>query len=188
MRAHSDVLKHGTIGGLLGYLTIVLFYAGFNVLNGRSPFHTVAALGEALFDTGGALPVAGAVLAYNGVNLFFFLLLGIVAAWLIYEVELHPGVWLGALYTVIMAFLIISGAMAMIAGTVAGVSALVVLLGNLFAATALGGYLAWRHPGLAQRIEQSGDVDAEAEAPSSERSVEPTIPRFELNEATVQRR
>lgn len=191
-QAHTDVLKQGTIGGFLGYLAIVLYYAGFNVVNGRSPFHTAAALGEALFDTDGALPMAGAVLAYNGVNLLFFLLLGIVAAWMIYEVELHPGVWLPALFTLITAFLFTSGVMAMIAGAWADLSVLVVLLGNLLAVAALGGYLAWRHAGLAHRIEQSDDVDAEVEAenrgPSSERSVGPTIARLDLDETTLQRR
>jgi hypothetical protein len=160
-QTHIDVLKHGTIGGLLGYFVIALYYAAFNVVNGRSAFYTVAALGEAMFDPRGVLPTAGAVIAYNGVNLLFFLLLGIVAAWLIYEVELHPGLWYAALLTLITAFLFTSGTMAIVAGTLASVSVLVVLLGNLFAAAALAGYLAWRHRGLERRIERLSDVEVD---------------------------
>jgi hypothetical protein len=156
-QARIDVLKQGMIAGSLGYLAIILYYATANLLTGQSPFHTVAAIGQALFEPAAALPAA---IAFNGVHLFAFLMLGWVAAWLIYRVELQPAIWHPALFALIAIFLLTSSVVAIVAGTFAHVSPLVVLIGNLLAAAAVGGYLGWNHPGLERRIELWGDPEA----------------------------
>jgi hypothetical protein len=158
-RAHSELLKHGFIAGILGYGTLSVYYAGYNLLFGRSPLHTVAALGGALFDPSNAVPNAGPIIAYNGVHLCFFLVIGVLAAWLLYEVELHPMAWLAAMLTLTMTFLIITGAAALLAAAYAGVSATVVVVGNLLAAAAIGVWLGTRHPGLEHKVEELWDPE-----------------------------
>jgi hypothetical protein len=86
-------------------------------------------------------------------------LLGLLAAWLIYRVELQPVVWHPVLIGLIALFLFASSMVALVAGQLAQVSAAVILPGNLLAALALGGYLGWSHPGLEQRIERLGDSE-----------------------------
>ena len=95
---HWKMLRHGSIAGGMGYLAIVLYYGAFNLLRGRSPVDTVAALGQGLFGDTNQVPVIGAIIAYNGLHLVFFLALGIAVAWLLEEVELHPATWYVVLF------------------------------------------------------------------------------------------
>ncbi|HSH46787.1 MAG TPA: hypothetical protein VK966_13155 [Longimicrobiales bacterium] len=87
MRSQTrEVLTHGLVAGLIGYGIVVVFYAVWNVLSGRSPFFTSAVLGNVVFYGGGSpgeMEIwAGPVLAFNGLHLVIFLLAGVVAAWL----------------------------------------------------------------------------------------------------------
>ena len=155
-QARIDVLKQGLIAGSLGYCAIVFYYSVINLMEGRSPFHTVTIIGQALFQPEN---VMAAIIAYNGVHLCVFLLLGLFAAWLVYRVEQQPGVWHAALFTLIALFLFASCAVAIVAGELAHISARVVLPGNLIAAVVLGGYLGWAHPGLERRVELLSDSE-----------------------------
>jgi hypothetical protein len=155
-QAQIDVLKQGLIAGSLGYFAITFYYALINIVDGRSPFHTVTVIGQALFHPEN---VVAAIIAYNGLHLSVFLLVGLFAAWLVYRVDQEPGVWHAALFALIALFLFASCAVAIVAGELAHISAGVVLPGNLGAAIVVGSYLGWAHPGLERRVELFSDSE-----------------------------
>src|SRR5688500_10315158 len=99
--ARLSFLVPGLIAGLLGSFAIVLYYAAFNLLQGRSPLATVGALGSGLFGAAERVSAIGAMIAYNGVHLVFFIALGIGVSWLLYEIELHPALWYTGLLALI---------------------------------------------------------------------------------------
>lgn len=81
-----EVLRHGMVAGVFGYAVVVVFYMLLNVAQGRSPFLTPALLGGILFygaESPGEVELsAGPVLAFNGLHLVVFLVVGTVTAWL----------------------------------------------------------------------------------------------------------
>ena len=85
-KSTTDVLQDGLLSGVAGYALISVYFALSNLVAGLPALHTIEALGEALF--GGTNP--GQMIAYNGLHLAVFLVLGVIAALLIREVELHP--------------------------------------------------------------------------------------------------
>lgn len=93
----AGVLREGLVGGLLAYLAVVVAFALLNVAQGRSPFHTAAAMGAVLFHGGEAASAfaldPAPILAYNGIHLVGSLLVAGLAALLIYESELHRSFW-----------------------------------------------------------------------------------------------
>ena len=96
----ARVWFEGLVTGFLGYFTIVLFYGLLNLLIGQSFFHTAALLGRGLVEAGpdGGIPdPAGAILAINGLHLLAFLAIGLVAAWLVMQMERHPTLFVLAL-------------------------------------------------------------------------------------------
>lgn len=101
------IVKEGAIGGAVAYLAVVLVFAIFNVLMWRSPFHTAAAMGSLLLHGSQASAEfaveAGPVLAYNGIHLVGSLLVGIAAAVLVFETEMHRSLWYFTLMILIAA-------------------------------------------------------------------------------------
>ena len=93
----TEVLTHGLVAGVVGYAVVVVFYAVWNVLQGRSPFFTAALLGEAAFyglrDPGEATVWAGPVLAFNGLHLIVFLIVGMITAWIATQSERGAHFW-----------------------------------------------------------------------------------------------
>jgi hypothetical protein len=90
-RYHGPTVRRGVVAGLVLYLTVALFFAGVNLLVGRSPFYTVELLGEPLVGPRPMVPGPewrwAARLAFNGVHLVGSLLLGLAAAVLFRGVE-----------------------------------------------------------------------------------------------------
>ena len=98
MRAErAEIYWHGFVAGLVGYATIAIAVAVANLILGRSPFHTAALLGQALFyglrDPSQLTIWPGPVLAYNGLHLLVLLGLGVFASWLAYLSERGPHFW-----------------------------------------------------------------------------------------------
>ncbi|MEX2531035.1 MAG: hypothetical protein WD960_09710 [Gemmatimonadota bacterium] len=91
------ILKEGFIAGLVLYMTVALFFAGVNVLAGRSPFYTALVLGQPLLgavpDPLDPSPTAPAVMAFNSVHLLASLALGAAAAVLVGAIEKMRGAW-----------------------------------------------------------------------------------------------
>ena len=77
-------LTQGLIGGLIGYAAVAVFFVLVNLIGGRSPFHTAAALGSTLFyglqDAANLVIEPGPVIAYNGLHLILSILAATVAA------------------------------------------------------------------------------------------------------------
>ncbi len=161
------VLAEGLIAGLVGYAAIVLFYGVANLVTGHSFFHTATELGAGLVAPdamGGA--ATGAVLAFNGLHLLAFLLIGQVAAWLVFETERHPSLFVLVLFLAIGGFLLSLAAFLMLSATTEGAPSWVsVAAANLLAGAAMGGYLFHAHPRLWGEIREHLDPETEHPVP-----------------------
>lgn len=154
------VLGGGLYAGLLGYIVVVLFLAAVNLIGGRSPFYTAALFGSVLFyglDDPGMLVVApGPVLAYNMVHALAFLVLGVIASWLVTEAEEHPV----ARYLVLVALIFVAAhvyaALLLFARPLLASAAWWQLGGaSVLAAVAMGWYLLWAHPALRRSLKET---------------------------------
>jgi hypothetical protein len=96
------VLAGGLFAGLIGYAAVVVLFAVINLAAGRSPFHTPAVFGAALFygldDPSSLRITAGPVLAYNMVHILAFAALGLLGSWLAAQAERHPAVRFAVLF------------------------------------------------------------------------------------------
>lgn len=103
----ASILREGLVGGLVAYLSVVVAFALLNVAQGRSPFHTAAAMGAVLFHGGEAASFFALdpqpILAYNGIHLLGSLAVATVAAFLIHESELHKSLWYFGLMVLVAA-------------------------------------------------------------------------------------
>lgn len=162
----TRILSEGLVAGLLGYASIVLFYGVVNLVSGRSFFHTAAELGGGLVSEGaigGA--TAGAVLAFNGVHLLAFLLIGVVVAWFVAQAEEHPTLFVLLLFIAASGFVLALVGFAMLRASIgAGPSLVSVAAANVVAAVAMAAYLFGAHPRLRGGLR--GDADPETEHPA----------------------
>lgn len=147
----------GLVAGFIGYLAVVLFFALWNLILGRSPLYTAALLGESLFaglrDPAAVTLDIGMVIAFNGVHLVAFLLFGFFAAWLTYETELHPEFWYLAVF-LFLAATVVSYAVVLALTVWVGsmISPWLVIGSSLVGAVAMALYLARSHRPLADAI------------------------------------
>jgi len=158
----SEALKQGLIAGMIGYFVFVIWFAVVNVLTGESAFHTAQVLGSALFSfeptSMSATGLAAPVIAYNGVHLLASLMMGLVASFLVLEVDLHPNLWYVVMFLFIAGLLYSVGLGGIVAKEIAGaVSWEQVVVVNVLAALLSGWYL-WRsHPSLKDRVRRAAD-------------------------------
>lgn len=162
----ARVMSEGLITGLIGYVVVVLFYGILNVVTGQSFFSTAAHLGAGLVSPAGSGGAAGAVLAFNGLHVLVFLVVGLVAAWLVMQTERHPSFFVLAL------FIGVAGLFAVMAAFVsfAAQSGIELPIGSVFAANLLagafmGGYLLKVHPRLWSEIRDHLDPETEHPVP-----------------------
>lgn len=153
----------GLATGLIGYGLVVLFFVVLNVATGRSPFHTAALIGEAVFtglrDPGAVSMAPGPILAFNGIHLLAYLVFGFFAAWLMYETELHPEFWYLAFFLFIGATVLsYAGILVVVAliGTLIPASA--VLGASLLSAVGMAAYLTGSHRSLIRKVEESQET------------------------------
>ena len=103
------ILEQGLVAGVLGHVTVAIFFAIFNLAVGRPLLYTPALLGGALFyglkDPSQVQIMAGYVFAYNGTHLLVFLVLGTIGAWLASIADRGWQLWyLGAFFFLFVAF------------------------------------------------------------------------------------
>ena len=158
-------LSGGLVAGLLGYGAVIVVVSLLNLMTGRSPFHTAALFGSALFyglDDPAALQISpGPVLAYNMVHVLAFLLLGLFASWLVSLAEKYPAAQYFVLVTLIFVAFHVFGALLLFAGPLLGRGAgLTVGVAGLLAALVMGWYLLRVHPLLRRELREipMGDV------------------------------
>lgn len=152
-------LLEGLAAGALGYVVVAAFFAFLNVVTGASPFRTAFLIGQAL-GAGAAGPgeVAGIILAANGIHLLLSLWLGVIAAWLLQEVEAHHELWVVVLMIFIAGFLF----MVLVAGIAGAELTRIATWGEVTAAgffftAVVGAFLAWRHRLLTREIDQEAE-------------------------------
>lgn len=155
-RMAQDSIAAGTIG----YLAVAVFFAVWNVSGGRSPFYTAALLGEGLLgglqDPSLVALDPGMIIAMNGLHLFAFLLFGLFAAWLVYEVELHPDFWYLALFLFLAAIVVSYAAVLALTVLIGGLfSPALVVASSLVGAAAMAAYFARAHRPLLRFIRGS---------------------------------
>lgn len=157
------LIADGFAAGLIGYALVAGFFVVLNVVVGRSPFHTAALIGEALFtglrDPSAVTLAVGPILAFNGFHIGAYILFGFFAAWLVYETELHPEFWY-------LTFFMFVGAVLLSFGAVLAVMALIgspvptwtVFVASLLAAVGMAGYLTASHRGLVRTIQDTQET------------------------------
>lgn len=161
------VLVEGLVAGLIGFAVVAVAVAVANVVQGESPFHTADLLGRALFyggsDPSPGGPAPGPILAYNGLHLAVFLVVGEVAAVLFLEAERHP-LLVYPIFFLVLAFMIYTYLLTVAVSDPLGSAFPWWLVGtaNVLAAAAMGAYL-WRaHPRLRDELRRYDEIDAEA--------------------------
>jgi hypothetical protein len=162
----ARVMSEGLITGLIGYAVIVLFYGIINVVTGQSFFATAARLGAGLVSPAGSGGAAGAVLAFNGLHVLVFLVVGLVAAWLVMQMERHPSFFVLALFIGVAGLFAVMAAFLSFASK-SGVELPIasVFAANLLAGAAMGAYLLKAHPRLWAEIRDHLDPETEHPVP-----------------------
>ncbi|MBI4409660.1 MAG: hypothetical protein HY561_08135 [Gemmatimonadetes bacterium] len=158
------IFVEGLIAGAIGYAGVALFFAAVNVIAGHSPFYTPALLGEALFyglaDPTQVVIEPGPILAYNGVHLIAFLLLGTVAAALVFEIEHHPQLFYAVFFLALAFVLLTYGMLLALATPIASAFPWWAVGGaNLLAAVGMGGYLWFVHPRLREEVRRQDRLE-----------------------------
>lgn len=149
-------LREGLVAGLLGAVAVAAWFFVVDVVV-REPFFTPAALGSAIL-AGARAPGqvafdASTIVGYTVLHVAAFLLVGIVAAGLVAQVEKFPPLVFGLVILFVVFEVFFVGMTAMLGSWILEELAWwSVLVGNLMAAVCMGTYL-WRaHPVLQQEL------------------------------------
>jgi hypothetical protein len=159
------VLREAVVGGLIGAVTIALWFLVLDLLRGRV-FFTPAALGSVLFL--GARSAAevqvtlGTVLGYTIIHGATFLLAGFLAATLLNQAERHPPILLGIVLLFVTFEVLFFGVLLIIAYWLLDMlESWSVLASNFIAAVAMGFYLLRKHPALRAQLDKPLEEDEE---------------------------
>ncbi len=151
----TRLYQEGMVAGVLGALTIALWFLLLDALSGR-PLWTPTLLGTALFRGGAGLgtpetlPVSVEMaLMFTWVHGLVFVALGGIVARLLGYVERHPSSGFGVLLLfVVFQFGFIVVATVFAAPVLRVLSPWSILVANLLAAAAMTAYFRRRHPDL----------------------------------------
>jgi len=151
----------GLVTGLIGYLTIVGVFAVLNLVSGEGLFHTAALLGSALFfaarEPGEIVAGPGPIIAYNGIHILVSLLIGLGAAWLVFQTEKNRPLWYIVFFIFLAGFIYSVTLMGVFAAELSDLlSWPLILVANLSAGVTAGGYLWWRHAQLLVELGREG--------------------------------
>jgi hypothetical protein len=151
----ARLYQEGLVAGIIGALTVALWFLVVDVVQGR-PLYTPTVLGTALFGRAtavgsyDALPVSmDMVLMFTWVHGLAFAAIGGVASRLLAMAERNPSIGFGVLLLfVVFEFGFTVTAMLFAAPVLKALTWPAVLVANLLAAAAMGGYFWLRHPAL----------------------------------------
>lgn len=154
----SNVYLEGIIAGVIGAATIAIWFLILDTITGR-PLHTPTVLGTALFRgvTGltspQSLPISvEMVVMYTWVHGLVFCVIGGLAARLLAFAERNPDLGFGILLLfVVFEYGFVAVALLFAEPVLHAFAWPAVLVGNLLAAAAMGGYFWHRHPNLTIR-------------------------------------
>jgi hypothetical protein len=154
----ARVYQEGIVAGVLGALSIALWFFVVDALHGR-PFYTPTVLGTALFGRGAwpatleTMPASFEMVAmFTWVHVLAFVVLGVVVALLIAVVERHPSLGFG----IVLLFVILEACFTVAAMIVAepvlrALTWPAILVANFLAASVIAGYFWLRHPTIQMR-------------------------------------
>jgi hypothetical protein len=150
----TALYQEGLIAGLIGAATVALWFLILDSLSGQ-PLHTPAVLGTALFRHGATTPLTDVlpdlemVLMFTWVHGLVFVAIGGIVARLLALAERQPNVGFGILMLfVFFEFGFVVAAMFFAEPILRALAWPAVLVANLLAAAAMGGYFWLRHPNL----------------------------------------
>jgi hypothetical protein len=151
----SNVYREGIAAGIVGAVTIALWFFILDVFSGR-PFYTPNLLGTALFRQGiglaqsETLPISfEMVLLYSWVHALAFCVIGGLAAKLLALAEQNLNLGFGILLLfVLFEFGFVGAAFIFAAPILHALAWPAVLIGNVLAAVAMSAYFWRRHPNL----------------------------------------
>lgn len=149
-------IREGVTAGIVGALTIALWFAIVDVVRGEL-LGTPRLLGDALaslFLRDGSVPgEAAAVLLYTLFHFGAFMIVGLIAAWVINASERTPSAFIGfAMLFVAFELGWLGWTTVLAQGTYGALSWLQVFVANLIAAAAMGLYLWRQHRSLWRRV------------------------------------
>ncbi len=162
--SHHRVVREGAIAGVIGAVAVAIWFLLFDLLQGRA-FFTPGALGSALFLGASSVEEIQiglwTVFGYSVVHLGAFLLVGLIASAIAWEVENTPTVLLGAILLFVAFEAFFLGLLAVVAEFLLGpIAWWSIAIGNVLAVAAIGGYLWKRHPRLAEALQNPFDQAA----------------------------
>ncbi|MEJ2483309.1 MAG: hypothetical protein P8049_09420 [Gemmatimonadota bacterium] len=167
----TRTLSEGLVAGLLGYVSIALFFGILHLVTGQSIFRTAETLGDPLVSHRSAViggTAAGSVIAFNGIHLLAFLLFGLIAAWLVSRSETNPGYFLLMLFVGLAGFFYsLSGFLGFSIDRPYAPSWVAVAAANLLAGLLMSSYLLRSHPGLWSKILRGMDPETEHPFPAA---------------------
>jgi hypothetical protein len=154
----SRVYQEGIIAGILGALTVAVWFLVVDMMHGR-PFYTPTVLGTALFGRGvwpatlETMPASFEMVAmFTWVHLLAFVAVGVAAALLIAVAERHPSLGFG----IVLLFVILEACFTVAVMIVAepvlrALTWPAILVANFLAAGVIAGYFWLRHPTMQMR-------------------------------------
>jgi hypothetical protein len=157
--AQSRVVREGVTAGIIGALVIAVWFIGIDALRGDllgTPVTLGTSLMSLFLGAGDPPSRAGAFLGYTAFHFVAFIVVGIIAAWVVNASERAPSALIGFGLLFVVFEIGWLGFTTMLAqGSYGALSWLQVFIANLLAAGAMGVYLWRRHPGLAKRFDRS---------------------------------
>jgi hypothetical protein len=117
---------------------------------GEGIFRTPALLGSALFfgarEVGEVVAGPAPIIAYNGVHILVSLVIGLGAAWLVFQAEKNHPLWYVVFFIFLAGFIYSIAVMGVFAAEASHLLSWPrILMANLAAGLTAGGYLWWRH-------------------------------------------
>jgi hypothetical protein len=154
----AAVYKEGFIGGILGALTVAVWFLVVDMTHGR-PFYTPTVLGTALFGRGvwpatlETLPPSFDMVAmFTWVHVLAFAVVGVIVARLIVTAERHPSLGFGfVLLVVILEACFTVAAMIVAEPVLRALTWPAILVANILAAAVMASYFWLRHPAVQMR-------------------------------------
>ena len=156
----SSVLIEGLITGIIGAGIVAAWFLLLDTIT-QQPLWTPSLLGTVLFRGPEAAAVnhatidPGMVAAYTIVHHLAFIVVGVLASFLVSEMERIPPLGIALLFLFVFtetAFLIF--VLAIGGPLLEGISLWGVAVANLLAATGMAGYLWYRHPRILMHLEK----------------------------------
>lgn len=159
-RTFSD----GLFAGVIGFVVMAASMAVLDLFAGRALGHTPSLLGQAVIGGFGTPTpgqvAAGPLLAYNGLSVLVFVAIGVLASVIVAQMELHPVLWYGGFFALLVAGLASFLVLALVSEPWTGdLSRWGIVLSNGLAAGAIGWFLHRAHPGLGARVKTMGDPE-----------------------------